>query len=118
MAGSEAVRMPWGKYRGKLLTDIPTSYLLWVVREASYAKPKLKKAIVKLLRQRGQRESFQQAEPEKKTTAPPASPDVIKSWYREMTLRFHPDRTLDDGKAMSAINHAYTRLRELLGMER
>jgi hypothetical protein len=43
--------------------------------------------------------------------------DKIKSWYREMAMHFHPDRTLDDGKQMAAINHAYERLKELLGIE-
>ena len=39
---------------------------------------------------------------------------LVKSWYREMIMHFHPDRTLDNGKQMSAINHAYERLRQLL----
>jgi hypothetical protein len=40
----------------------------------------------------------------------------IRSWYREMALKYHPDRTLDSGAAMSAINHGYERLKELLGI--
>jgi hypothetical protein len=48
-------------------------------------------------------------------------PDVqgaVKAWYREMSMRFHPDRTLDNGAAMKAINHGYERLQELLGVTR
>jgi hypothetical protein len=41
---------------------------------------------------------------------------VIKSWYREMARKFHPDRTLDNGAAMKAINAGYERLQELLGV--
>jgi hypothetical protein len=44
--------------------------------------------------------------------------NVIKSWYREMAKKFHPDRTLDNGVAMKAINHAYERLLALLGVTR
>jgi hypothetical protein len=49
--------------------------------------------------------------------SPPADVrGVVTSWYREMALRFHPDRTLDNGAAMKAINHAHDRLQELLGI--
>jgi hypothetical protein len=30
--------------------------------------------------------------------------------------KFHPDRTLDNGAAMKAINDGYERLQELLGV--
>jgi hypothetical protein len=41
---------------------------------------------------------------------------LVKSWYREMAMKFHPDRTLDNGAAMKAINAGYERLQELLGV--
>jgi DnaJ-class molecular chaperone len=41
---------------------------------------------------------------------------IVQSWYREMAKRFHPDRTLDNGAVMKAINAAYERLEELLGV--
>jgi DnaJ-class molecular chaperone len=40
---------------------------------------------------------------------------VVQSWYREMAKKFHPDRTLDNGAVMKAINAGYERLQELLG---
>jgi hypothetical protein len=43
---------------------------------------------------------------------------IIKSWYREMSMRYHPDRTLGSDQAMKAINHGYERLLELLGVTR
>jgi hypothetical protein len=44
---------------------------------------------------------------ERRDYPPPADVrGVVTSWYREMALRFHPDRTLDNGAAMKAINHA------------
>jgi hypothetical protein len=44
---------------------------------------------------------------------------VVKSWFHEMTLKFHPDRNVGGSDAaMKAIVHAYERLRELLGVTR
>jgi hypothetical protein len=52
---------------------------------------------------------------ERRTYSPPADVrGTVKAWYREMAMRFHPDRTLDSGAAMKAINHGYERLQELL----
>jgi hypothetical protein len=49
--------------------------------------------------------------------SPPADVrSVVTSWYREMAKKYHPDRTLDNGAAMKAINHGYERLQELLGI--
>jgi hypothetical protein len=45
-------------------------------------------------------------------------PSTIKTWLREMAMKYHPDRTLDDGKAMSAVNHGYERWLELFGITR
>lgn len=115
------VRMPFGKHRGKLLGDVPVSYLAWLLRECGNMEPPLRDAVDAELRERMGAE-------------PPRSPSsgvtrdgshavielksAIRSWYREMALRFHPDRNVgDDGKAMSAINHGYERLRELLKIE-
>jgi hypothetical protein len=42
--------------------------------------------------------------------------EAVAQWYREMTLRFHPDR-FGSHEAMTAINHAHQRLRQLLGLD-
>jgi hypothetical protein len=110
--------MPWGKYRQMELSDIPTSYLQWVMREAASASPILIAAVRAELDQR------QEGQPDRESTQlmdeddEPGIRDILKSWYREMTLRYHPDRTLDDGSAMKAINHGYKYLLELFGVSR
>jgi hypothetical protein len=48
--------------------------------------------------------------------APPDVGGTLKKWIREMTMKHHPDRTLDDGKVMAAINDAHDRLKELFGI--
>jgi hypothetical protein len=110
------MRMPWGKYRGTLLEDIPDSYLEWVLFGADYAQPYLKSAIRAELERRADPSSARRHDAEE--AALPVVRNVIKNWYREMALRFHPDRTLDNGAAMKAINHGYERLLDLLGVER
>jgi hypothetical protein len=49
------------------------------------------------------------------------SPDpraILKTWFREAAKKYHPDRTLDSGAAMAAINAAYERLQELFGVSK
>jgi hypothetical protein len=51
---------------------------------------------------------------------PPAQPAVdwealVRTWHREMALRFHPDRG-GSIEAMAAVNIAAERLRELVGV--
>jgi curved DNA-binding protein CbpA len=43
---------------------------------------------------------------------------VVKKWYRTMAKKFHPDRTMDKGEAMKAINTGYELLQELFGVSR
>lgn len=103
------VRMPFGKYRGYLLADIPDGYLLWVLREVDIESPILEEAIREELERR-------------RVRAPDSKPagsvvnvrSAVATWFREMAMCYHPDRTLDNGAAMKAINHAHERLRELL----
>ena len=40
--------------------------------------------------------------------------DVVRTWHREMVLKFHPDRG-GSNEAMQAINTAHDRLKELVG---
>jgi len=105
------VRMPFGKYAGCEVQDIPSGYLRWLLREVRDLALDIRREGQRVLCVRGD------AEPEPTPQLPDVRP-VIKSWYREMAKKYHPDRTLDDGAAMSAINYGYERLQELLGIER
>jgi hypothetical protein len=108
--------MPFGRYRGQLLSDVPTDYLRWCWRTCDLS-PWLRHAIEgELTRRCGSR-----PEPDPSASGAEAGALVrvrtaVQAWFREMALRYHPDRTLDDGAAMKVINHAHERLRELLGV--
>lgn len=109
------MQMTFGKWRGHPVSESPSSYLRWLLSEVHDLDPQVRRAAERELHDRGDIAE----ESEQLRYSPPADArGVVKSWYREMTMRFHPDRTLDDGKAMSAINHAHQRLQEMLGLSR
>uniref|UniRef100_A0A7C4QKX3 J domain-containing protein n=1 Tax=Schlesneria paludicola TaxID=360056 RepID=A0A7C4QKX3_9PLAN len=95
------MRMPFGKYRGQPLSEIPQHYLEWLLRSVDL-RPSLEAAVIAELNQRYK---------------PPPPPidlkAVTKAWYRQLTLKYHPDRG-GSNAAMAAINDAYDVLRELL----
>lgn len=100
-------RMPFGKHKGRLIPDIPTNYLRWLIREVDLDDD-LREAVRDVLD--GRRQHTQPTYP------PPADwSGIIKQWYGEMTKRYHPDRS-GDVRQMQAINHAAERLRELAGV--
>ncbi len=109
------MQMPFGKWRGHPVSGIPSNYLRWLLREVHDLDPQLRRAAERELRDRGDVAD----DPEQSRYSPPADVrGVVKSWFREMALKYHPDRTLDNGAAMKAINHSYERLQELLGIVR
>jgi len=85
--------MPWGKYRGKDLVEVPGSYLAWALERARLY-PDLRTEIKDELARR-----FSQAAPR-----PPRSPEgsipsvlrpiaqeLIKAGFRRLALVHHPD---------------------------
>jgi hypothetical protein len=98
-------RMPWGKYKGWLLSECPTSYLFWVYREADAAKFWLKSAISDELNRRAGEEAAEES-----FAAPAELRGIVKTWFAGLARDYHPDRTHDDGKVMAALNEAHERL--------
>jgi hypothetical protein len=90
------MKMPFGKYRGEKLTEIPESYLCWVLDTCEDISPTLRLAIERTLDL-----------PDEPRTRPSALlvPELVDRWYRTLALEFHPDRRgSHDG--MLAINRA------------
>jgi hypothetical protein len=103
--------MPFGKHKGRLVSDVPTSYLRWLLRECDLDPP-LRRAVVGELTNR---EAYHEPAGHGASGAVLDVRGKLQTWYREMAMKFHPDRCFDDGAAMKAINHGYERLQELLG---
>jgi hypothetical protein len=97
--------MPFGRHRGEPLEQVPFDYLTWVLRGCERLDPWLRKAIEAELEQRvGKPASGTQLVDVK---------SLIGQWYRELSLKYHPDRG-GNHEAMKAINFARDRLFELL----
>ena len=134
------MKMPFGKHKGKDLTQIEASYLGWVLINCEGADPVLKNAIraqlgltipadspktsnspiedlnrkVRLLTR--QLEQAQEELAELKKIAIPRSKlhDSLKTWYRELAVDWHPDRRKGSQEGMTAINLANDKIKKLL----
>ena len=116
-------RMNFGKHRGKLLGDVPSSYLIWVLKEAECVEPWLREEIIQELQARGyRRKGCPDPEPDcgPSSAGPRAQPPadwstIIRRWHRDLVLQHHPDRG-GDVKVMQALNDACDRLKQLVGV--
>lgn len=87
--------MPWGKFRGRCLTEIESSYLVWCLEKADSMTPSLRQAIRDELGTRYGR-------PAASSAPPPALPrkacpnsavavDIISAGLRTLSKKHHPD---------------------------
>jgi hypothetical protein len=115
------MRIHFGKFVGEEVRQIPSSYLSWVLNNIERLDPDLRSVIIAELKTRRERaRQQQQKEGFDKDDEPIVVPGqlanlpaLIRTWYREMTLKFHPDRG-GSHQAMVAISEAHERLKELV----
>lgn len=110
--------MNFGKYHNEPVSTVPTPYLLWCLRECECLDDWLRAAIEQeLARRRGQRSQAPPAQtsPPRADTALVDVKAIISTAYREMAMRFHPDRG-GTKEAMQAVNATIDRLRQLAGV--
>jgi hypothetical protein len=97
--------MPFGKHRGLPLEEVPDSYLMWILDNVTLDnRPSLREAI-----------RLRLGLPRTDSRTGANLDGLVKSWYRRLSMDFHPDRG-GSHEAMIAINEAHERLRKLLGM--
>lgn len=86
--------MPFGKFRGYQVEDIEPQYLFWLFENVPLREP-LKTIVFNTLETR---------------SLVPVANDKIKTAYRELAMKYHPDR---GGKkeTMQAVNESYKRIR-------
>lgn len=90
-------RMPWGKYRDRRLSDVPGSYLFWVLEECDSTGAALKHAIRQELARRLPQP------PPIRVTQPGVDRAKILEWCRRAAIACHPDHG-GSVKAMKLIN--------------
>src|SRR5262249_3284225 len=103
--------------QGKLLSEIPTSYLCWLLREVTDLAPYLKYGVQEELKRRGVASG--QAPPPPPPRGDRSMVDIrslVKTWFRELSLRWHPDRG-GGNREMMVVNDARERLCKLLGVD-
>jgi hypothetical protein len=100
-------KMPFGKYRGQQLEDVPLSYLKWVLANCEHVSPALLAEI-----------RFLVSGEEPAGTTAIAIPSLANRWYRQLATEFHPDRRGGSHQAMVAVNRGRDLLLELAGVAR
>ena len=104
------VTMPFGKWKGHTLNDIPEEYLIWVLDNVETLSPFLRDEIERHLRgeddeyARGYSEGFRAGRAGRESM--PRLDHVkqaVQRWHRETSLRFHPDRG-GDARIMRVVN--------------
>ena len=95
-------RMPFGKHRDQLLTDIPIDYLQWVLDNCTRMSPALRTAIQEVL-------------DEPCTENGLTLSSIVSIWYRTLASEFHPDHG-GSHEAMKAVNGGRDVLVELAEM--
>lgn len=90
--------MPFGKYKGTPVEDLPADYLTWLWENVDLREP-LRTVVENAL--------------SRQWSSPPASPQVtrgdLKAIYRRMACKWHPDHG-GSSDAMAAVNEFYEEL--------
>lgn len=103
------IRMPFGKFKGVLVADLPDDYLMWLRSLGTLREP-LRSAVEAEWRLRfGGSAPGKPLSPEIRTMAD----ELVSAGYRKLAQLHHPDHG-GDGSAMTLVNLASEALRRFL----
>ena len=87
------MKMPFGKYRGLRVSDIPDQYLIWLLSLSALREPLLSHVRSEAKRRRLRRDqSHVGANPHGCCSDPETAIQVIDAGARSLANRHHPDR--------------------------
>jgi hypothetical protein len=100
--------LPWGKFRGALIAEVPSTYLVWLLEESDIDESYCLAIRQLLARRLGLQRS--PAPPSRGPMLPPgelapAFRAMLEAGYRTLALQHHPDRG-GDVEAMKRVNAA------------
>src|SRR5262245_12427502 len=115
--------MPFGKWKGRSVSQIPTGYLQWLIQTCDLDYY-LREAVRQELWKRsggagpagggGRATGGAGAGGTRSTATPPADwAEVVRGWYRGLCLKYHPDRG-GSHEQMVVVQDAYERLQQLV----
>lgn len=106
--------MPFGKYRGVEIEDLPSDYLDWLTTIDLHGR--LKQAVMNECRMRFQGEAEEKESPAR----PPSQFDeqdrallaeILRAGYRALALKYHPDLETGNAEIMVRLNRLMDRFR-------
>jgi hypothetical protein len=113
------MQMPFGRYQGCGLDEIPEDYLEWLIDDDVIRSARLRQAVLGELDNR--RENFRrdyysaQPPPSSGINVPdahrPYIDEIVRSGYRTAAMRYHPDQG-GSGDQFRALHNAFEWLKE------
>jgi hypothetical protein len=103
--------MPFGRYRGRLLSELPDDYLGWLATLDDLRKP-LARAVAQEVRRR--QDWAAESAPRITAPAPRLALEIVNVGFRRLAIQLHPDAG-GDHTDMQELNAAVEWLRARLG---
>jgi hypothetical protein len=116
-------RMPFGKHKGQLLSELPLSYLLWLSELDDLREPLRSFVDAEMDRRNGHGKRENRSEESRYGRTNPRqarglpqrdiTSEIVETGYRSLAMRHHPDHG-GSTATMQAVNTAVAWLRERL----
>lgn len=92
------MNMPFGKYKGLPLSQLPDDYIEWLIREFRPKEPLMTKLKMEL---------------QWRAPAPASMLEVVNAGYKTLAMKYHPDKG-GTNEQMKSLNNSVECLRRML----